>query len=147
MYYIGIDPGINGACAVLDDESNLKVFRCPKDIKEMADVLYKYQFEDCYAVIEKVHSFPGQGVVSTFTFGRNFGQWEGILAALDIPYIYVQPKKWMESFQPLSKEKKIRKKELKSKAIELHPKTKVTLVNADAILLAHYCKGWDAPDE
>jgi len=147
MHYIGIDPGINGGCAVLNEEGELNVFRCPKDIKGMAESLYEYQFKNCYAVIEKVHSFPGQGVVSTFTFGRNFGQWEGILSALDIPYIYVQPKKWMKSFQPLSKEKKIRKKELKEKAIELHPDTKVTLITADAILLAHYCKGCDAPDE
>ena len=147
MYYIGIDPGINGGCAVLDENEELNVFRCPRDVKEMANSLYDYQFKECHAVIERVHSFPGQGVVSTFTFGRNFGQWEGILSALNIPYIYVQPKKWMESFQPLSKEKKIRKKQLKERAMELHPDTKVTLVTADAILLAHYCKGWDAPDE
>ena len=147
MFYIGIDPGVNGGCAILDDEMNLIVHRCPRDIKKMADILYDYQFKDCYAVIERVHSFPGQGVVSTFTFGNNFGQWQGILAAHDIPFVYVQPKKWMESFQPLSKEKSIRKRELKEKALELHPNEKVTLITADAILLAHYCKGWDIPDE
>lgn len=147
MFYIGIDPGINGGVAILDDNMVLKAQRCPKDIKVMADVLVEYAYKDCYAVIERVHAFPGQGVVSCFTFGNNFGQWEGILSAYDIPFIYVQPKKWMKSFQPLSKEKKIRKKELKQKAQELHPGEKVTLLTADAILIAHYCKEWEDTDE
>lgn len=147
MFYIGIDPGINGGCAILDEDGALKTYRCPKDVKGMANVLYDYQFKDSYAVIEKVHSFPGQGVVSTFTFGNNFGRWEGILSAYDIPFLYVQPKKWMESFQPLSKEKKIRKKQLKEKAMDLHPEEKITLITADAVLIAHYCKGWETPDE
>ena len=147
MFYIGIDPGINGGCAILNDSLELEAKRCPKDVKLMAEVLFKYQFEECYAVIERVHAFPGQGVVSCFTFGNNFGQWEGILSAYDIPYIYVQPKKWMEYFQPLSKDKKRRKKELKQKAQELHPNERVTLLTADAILIAHYCKGWDTLNE
>ena len=70
MFYIGIDPGVNGGCAILDDDMGLTVHRCPKDVKGMSEALYSFQFEECYAVIEKVHSFPGQGVVSTFTFGN-----------------------------------------------------------------------------
>ena len=97
-------------------------------------------------VLAASHAARSPGV-SCFTFGNNFGQWEGILSAYSIPYIYVQPKKWMEYFQPLSKDKKRRKKELKQKAQELHPNERVTLLTADAILIAHYCKGWDTPNE
>ena len=140
MFYIGIDPGINGACAILDEKENLKVFRCPKDVRGMSNILYDYSFEECRCIIEKVWSFPGQGVVSTFTFGRNFGQWEGILSSFSIDYIQVIPKKWMSQYKDLSKDKKIRKKQLKEEATKLHPEEKVTLVNADAILIAHYCK-------
>jgi len=46
------------------------------------------------AVIEKVGSMPGQGVASTFTFGTGYGQLQGILAGLGIPFELVTPQAW-----------------------------------------------------
>jgi len=40
---------------------------------------------------------PKQGVSSTFKFGMNFGAWQGILAALRIPYITVTPRQWQKA--------------------------------------------------
>ena len=48
--------------------------------------------------IEFVHSFPGQGVVSTFTFGQNYGQWQGIVAALGVESVSVSPQAWIGSY-------------------------------------------------
>ena len=90
--------------------------------------------------MERVHSFPNQGVKSTFSFGENFGTWKGLLAATDIEYSLVQPKKWMSFYGELPKEKQKRKNHLKNIAKSLYPSLKVTLYTADAILLAHYIK-------
>ena len=46
------------------------------------------------AVIEKVHSMPGQGVSSTFSFGTGYGQLQGLLAGLGIPFELVTPQAW-----------------------------------------------------
>ena len=92
------------------------------------------------AVIEAVHSFPKQGVRSVFTFGQGYGQWLGILAAHEIPYIQVSPQKWMKYYKPLSTDKKERKDQLKHLAQQRFPNLKITLATADAMLLANYLK-------
>ena len=94
-----------------------------------------------YACIEKVHSFPGQGVRSVWTFAENFAYWKAIMATLKIPYIQVGPKMWQRYYSTaIPKDKKDRKNYLKQLAQEKYPATKVTLYNADAILIAEYCK-------
>ena len=71
---IGIDPGKGGGIAVVDAESHSVVEVCP-----MPDTLYDIsefieRHRDCVSCyIESVHSMPGQGVASTFTFGQYFG--------------------------------------------------------------------------
>ena len=106
----------------------------------MSRLLKTITSKNTIAIIEKVHSFPNQGVASTFKFGNNFGQWQGILASMDIPYIEVSPQKWMKMFQPLPKDKGDRKRRLKEIAIKYHPEIKVTLDTADAIVMAYYLK-------
>jgi crossover junction endodeoxyribonuclease RuvC len=53
--------------------------------------------EDCHVALEKVHAFPGDGTVGAFSFGMGFGVWQGILAALGIPYTLVAPQTWKKS--------------------------------------------------
>jgi hypothetical protein len=140
MIYVGIDPGKNGGVSgVVDDK--LITFKCPNNVDAMAikfhDLVYGH---DVKLLIEKVHSFPGQGVVSTFSFGQNFGQWEGIIASLPIDYAYVQPKKWQNFFNIKEKEKKIRKLKLKQTAMDLYPDERITYAISDAILIMEYAK-------
>ena len=137
--YLAIDPGIKGGIALLD-KNILSAYKCPPSVKEMSDLLYEITSEDTIAILEHVHSFPNQGVSSTFKFGNNFGQWQGILTSMCIPYIEVSPQKWMKMFQPLPKVKGDRKRKLKEIAIEYHPEIKVTLDTADAIVMAYYLK-------
>lgn len=55
--------------------------------------------------IEKVHAMPKQGVVSTFTFGENYGVLKGIAAALYIPLVEYRPQEWQsEFFRGMSKD-------------------------------------------
>jgi hypothetical protein len=145
MISIGIDPGINGGVCILDSKprnTTIHVDKCPKTVKDMADYLslHVWDSKQSLCIIEKVHSFPGQGVVSTWTFAKNYGQWLGILASLDIPYIEVPPKNWMKFYGAMPKDKKERKNHLKHLAQGIIPQVKVTLYIADAILLANYCK-------
>ena len=141
--YIGIDPGKSGGiCFLMDDE--IKTFKCPATTHDMAEeLILAKDIRKCTAVVERVHSFPGQGVASTFNFGYNYGVWLGILSALHIPYQLCLPRKWMKFYGSMPKEKKDRKNHLKQLAQQMYPDHKVTLYNADAILLANYLKKTD----
>ncbi len=47
-----------------------------------------------FAAVERVHSMPGQGVASTFTFGLGYGRVLGALEALGVPTVLVEPRAW-----------------------------------------------------
>ena len=145
MISIGIDPGVNGGVAIIDDtwkDRAIEAVKCPDTIKDMADHLNLHCYDNIktLCIIEKVHSFPGQGVRSVFTFGKNYGQWLGILASHDIPYKEVPPQTWMKHYGAMPRDRGQRKRHLKHLAQSLYPSIKVTLYNADAILLANYSK-------
>ena len=104
-FWIGIDPGLNGATAVIDDEFKIMLIGRTPTIQvgkrrqhNVAEMVHYFKQtvnpQKAFAVLETAHARPGQGVVSMFSFGRGFGIWEGILAALGIPYILVSPQAW-----------------------------------------------------
>ena len=71
--FIGIDPGVSGGVCAIEGLS-YTVCKCPATVGDMAEVLRPYrERKDALVVIESVHSMPGQGVASTFKFGKNFG--------------------------------------------------------------------------
>ena len=45
---------------------------------------------------------PGQGVVSMFNFGQNYGFIQGVLKAYNIPFELVPPAKWKKEFSVTS---------------------------------------------
>ena len=138
--YIGIDPGKSGGiCFLMDDD--IKTFKCPTTTHDMTEeLILAKDIRKCTAIVEKVWSFPGQGVKSVFSFGYNYGLWIGILSALKIPYILVPPNKWIKYYSVPKLERKDRKNYLKQLAQQMYPNHKITLYNADAILLANYLK-------
>ena len=157
MYNIlGIDPGASGAIAsfksdyVDRDINGITACKCPKEVLDMVDIAnslsspYFKNKQKCYAYIEQVHAMPHDGRSSLFKFGTNYGAWLGILHCL--PYgdyvIKVSPQKWMKWWEvrmgtKLPKIKKDRKNMLKFWASQCTSQ-KVTLYNADAILIAMY---------
>lgn len=102
--FLGIDPGLGGAFAIVDIsggvcyaspfslliENNKKVLDC-KDL-----YLQITKFTSCIntCTIEQVHAMPKQGVVSTFSFGRGFGSLVCLLDVLYIPYQQVSAQRW-----------------------------------------------------
>ena len=148
MTIIGIDPGASGAVAIWDKGIS-KIYKCPKTANEMADIIIKTKHSEyvnknqsIHAYIEKVHAFPHDGRSSVFKFGQNFGQWIGILAACKVNTTLVTPQKWMNYWKKklnieLPKDKPERNRRLKEIASHYTDK-KVTLYNADAILITMY---------
>ena len=140
---IGIDPGKGGGIAVITDET-VQLHNCPKTVDSMAHLIGMC-LSDVAAYrtkvfLEKVWSFPTDGRAGSFTFGENYGQWQGILASHELDSILVTPKTWQSHFEIKKGLKKdIRKKILKQMAIERCPSTKkITLKTADALLIAIY---------
>tara|TARA_Y100000593_G_scaffold92335_1_gene183592 strand:- start:8443 stop:8997 length:555 start_codon:yes stop_codon:yes gene_type:complete len=143
--YIGIDPGVSGGICCITGPDMVAI-KCPGTTSDMSEVvsvvsdISKHSGYKCYAIIESVHSMPGQGVKSCFTFGKNYGEWLGILAANKVPYKQVTPQKWMKLFGVMPKDKKARKNHIKHLAQQRYPDSKITLATSDAILIAEYCR-------
>jgi crossover junction endodeoxyribonuclease RuvC len=143
MLFLGIDPGKSGAIAVLGPDwvDTIKLDNTERDIWEFLTSDTRYAADDgqipCFAMLEQVHSMPGQGVASMFKFGQSYGFLRGILIASNIPFETVTPAKWQGVLGCRSKGDK---NVTKAKAQELFPSEKVTHATADALLLAEYCR-------
>jgi len=143
---IGIDPGSASGGMAWFEEDELKTLRfkeCTE--KELSNWFKEFTFNDplVAAIIEKVHTFPGQGISSAGKFMENFGMLKGFLMALDIPFQEVSPQKWMSYYgmkRDKTENKTEWKKRLRQKAQELYPKTKIVSETADAVLIARYAK-------
>ena len=140
---IGIDPGKSGGIAVITDET-VTLHNCPRTVNDMA-LLIGICLNDVAAYrtkvyLEKVWAFPTDGRAGSFTFGENYGQWQGILASHEIKPVLVTPKEWQSHFEIQKGLKKdIRKKILKQIAKDKCPSAKkITLKTADALLIAIY---------
>lgn len=95
MTYIGIDPGKDGAMALIADKS---VTIIPFDERGYEIALASVRGSDARCCLERVGAMPGQGVTSMFKFGENFGFIRGLLQANGIPYELVTPQKWKREF-------------------------------------------------
>lgn len=111
--WIGIDPGLQGALAVVSNDGLINVIDMPKASerhgKESRDRICSHSLRDelltiqhahgkiRVAVVELVGPMPKQGVTSVFRFGYGCGQLEGVLAALCIPTEYVKPQTWKKA--------------------------------------------------
>lgn len=138
QYIMGIDPGKKGAVGLISNEDRNQY--CSYSLanmteKDLIEVVIEYAPSISHVYLEKVHSMPKQGVVSAFTFGTNFGFYQGMLLTLGLPFEFVTPRVWQAALRCLSKgDKNVTKK----RAQELFPKEKITHNNADALLIAEY---------
>lgn len=142
--FLGIDPGASGAVALLTHDGAM-VESWPGDSVAAADLLrgWATQCQIKLAALERVSSRPGQGVASTFSFGTNFGCWQGILAALSIPYSMPTPQQWqrgliVNSDGPDPKARALAVARRLYPTVDLHRKGDHG--KADALLLALWAK-------
>lgn len=95
MFYCGIDPGSRGALAILNSDGSIRSYEpFNKNYDEIAEMLLEIKPNIKRLYLEKVHAQPGNGVVSMFSFGREFGIILGILEAFDIKYSLVAASTW-----------------------------------------------------
>ena len=153
MRIIGIDPGLSGAIAVLENNKVLNILEIPimSEGKKNKRQLNSAQLvklikdnisedEEVAVVVEQVNAMPGQGVTSMFNFGQSFGVLKGIFSAMQIPMDFVSPVKWKKFFNLINTNKDASR----TKAIEIYPyfssklSKKKDANKADAILISSF---------
>lgn len=140
MIFLGIDPGQSGGIAVIGTSGHCEAHKMPDTERDVFEcvIRYRHNFSAAhFAVIEKVHSMPKQGVASSFKFGRSYGFLRGCLIASDIPFEEVAPQAWQKELGCLSRGDK---NVTKARAQQLFPALKITHATADALLLAEYAR-------
>ena len=100
MIYIGIDPGKNGGIAKINTDTGFvkTVTFSEESLISELEGYFMFDKSPLRCVLEKVNAMPGQGVVSMFNFGQNYGFIQGVLKAYSIPYELVPPQKWKKEF-------------------------------------------------
>lgn len=150
MVILGIDPGLSGAVAILNDGQLVEIVDIEAaesriNCAHLASLMHKHQPE--FAICELVSSRLGQGVTSTFTFGHALGSITGVLSALGVPYLLIRPQAWQGHFgiRSSSKDKVIHKQEIADLAQSLYPAASLYGPRgglrdgrSDALLLARY---------
>ena len=153
MIIIGIDPGLSGAIAILENNEVKKILEIPvmsegkKNKRQLNNAqlvnLLKdniKDFNDASVVVEQVNAMPGQGVTSMFNFGQTFGAIKGICAALGLPIYFVRPAKWKKHFDLINSSKDASR----TKVIEMYPllssqlSRKKDVNKSDAVLIARF---------
>ena len=96
-HYVGIDPGLKGGLAVMLHDQTARAIPMPVagdelDGRAISDWLRGYN--NVLVTVEKVGAMPGQGLSSTFKFGKGYGTVLGVCAALGLRVELVTPQKW-----------------------------------------------------
>ena len=100
---IGIDPGLKGGICLAWKFAVWDIFPMPVtggglDLVQLKKILTRPKIDSpALVVIEKVHSMPKQGVVSSFKFGDGFGSLKTACVFLDLPFILVTPQQWKKT--------------------------------------------------
>jgi len=152
MIYIGIDPGNNGAIAMIrNGEVNVYQLHSEtlrSDAIDAFENILKASDGRAVVCMEKVGSMPRQGVASTFKFGVAYGILQGMCVALGLGIQHEPtPQTWKKAVfctahKKLSREDQ--KQLARDRARTLYPavadqlKLKKDADKAEAILLAHY---------
>lgn len=146
MIYIGIDPGKSGALAVLNEDGSSIIY--PFSVDGYREILADYSTENfkCRAkcCLEHVSAMPGNGSVSMFNFGENFGFIQGLLTAYEIPYELVRPQKWKKEFSVTADKNQaidVCKRLFPNAILKRTDRCKVDDSNfAEALLMAEYAR-------
>ncbi len=106
MTILGIDPGLDGALALLSyegkvieivDMPTVQVVINKKNRRQVPPTLLASAIDrlaPSLAFLEHVGTRPGESPIAAFSFGRSFGCIEGVLAALQVPTTLVYPAAW-----------------------------------------------------
>ncbi|PNE10333.1 MAG: hypothetical protein CR217_14905 [Beijerinckiaceae bacterium] len=101
---VGIDIGVQGAVAMLDETGALLEISDMPVLKDgpagrravnaplLAHIIFSSHAT--HAFVESANARPGEGPTGAFAFGRARGVIEGVLAAAGIPCSFITPPSW-----------------------------------------------------
>ena len=126
--YLGIDPGLSGALAVVETINGLPVLVDAIDMpatgsgaKARVDILAAAEWiakhAPSMAFVERAQAYPGQGASSGFSYGRAVGAIEATVALCQIPMILVEASGWKRQLHLLGKDKET----ARQRALQLFP--------------------------
>jgi crossover junction endodeoxyribonuclease RuvC len=147
---LGIDVGLNGAIALLEDGQILEVHDMPTvtlernsktkrmvNAQALSEIVRNAKADAAY--LERLSAMPGQGVTSMFSMGQSLGVVLGILAAIDVPTTTIPPRTWQKALDvPQGKDGS------RYRAAQLFPKEAARFSRvkddgrSDAVLIAVY---------
>lgn len=143
QFFLGLDPGKSGGIALVNEIGQpMLVHNMPETERDVWDLIGGIRREygkhyPIHCMVENVASSPQQGVVSAFTFGKGLGMLRMAVICSGIPMEAITPGKWQNELNcKTGGDKNISK----SRAQELFPHLRVTHFNADALLIAEYCR-------
>ena len=146
--FLGADPGLHGAVALLDARGGLYMVedmpilargrgrvKYEVDAAALTRLLRPHAADIRLGMVEAVTAMPRQGSASTFSLGHSLGVLTGVLQALGIPLQLVSPSAWKRA-AGLSSDKEL----TRAAAIRLWPDAplgrKKDNDRAEALLLA-----------
>ena len=101
MLVIGIDPGLSGAIAILEDKKVLNILDMPVmtegkknkrqiNSAQLVNIIKKniHKTDEISVVVEQVNAMPGQGVTSMFNFWPNLWGYKRGMCSTRITYIF-----------------------------------------------------------
>jgi crossover junction endodeoxyribonuclease RuvC len=146
--YLGVDPGLSGALAVVETINGVPALvdaidmpatgtgaKARVDIIAAAEWIAKHA--PSTAFVERAQAFPGQGASSGFSYGRAVGAIEAVVALCSIPMVLIEPSTWKKRLHLPGKDKEA----ARQKALQLFPSQHALLARkkdhgrADACLL------------
>ena len=155
MRYLGIDPGLSGAAAVIEAAPSgfqlLDVIDIPttgEKAKRRVDVIALYSWIKLtvlhagHGVIERAQAMPDQGASSGFVYGRAVGAIEACVTLAGVPLEIIESSAWKKFHGLIRKGKE----DARQRAIMLFPSDgsynklarKMDHNRAEAILMARY---------
>lgn len=154
MAYIGIDPGLTGAIALMNEGyADPLVWDMPTVANGKGVVKYEVDpvglahivegfvgFGASRVILERTNAMPGQGVASMFSMGVSRGVVLGVLGSMRLPYEEVAPSQWKKHFGLIGADKDMSRR----LALQLYPQLAKQLARkkdhnrAEAVLLATY---------
>jgi crossover junction endodeoxyribonuclease RuvC len=147
--YLGIDPGLSGALAVVETTNGVPVLLDAIDMptagtgaKARVDIIaaagWIVKHAPSMAYVERAQAFPGQGASSGFSYGRAVGAIEAVVALCQIPMTLVEASTWKRRLHLPGKDKKA----ARQRALQLWPSRHALLAlkkwhgRAEAALIA-----------
>lgn len=153
MIYVGIDPGLTGALAIIHEDGRIEFHDTPvlslgkrndHNLAEIVQILQRV--DECgpaMAALERVHAMPQNGTISAFSMGRSMTAWEMGMVALGITYEMIPPQRWKKALMDGQGKEKDASRQV---AMRLFPSTIPHLSlkrhhgRADALLLAEFLR-------